>query len=354
MRVQGLLGVLALVASGCGTTAGPTTTAVSPSPATVSSTLATPSTTPEAADPALATSEPTAVSFSWPEADGPPRWTTTPLGIPGTTHVQVTHGPLGFLSLNNVSRGAVVRTSVDGVTWKETAILEGPSGEEQVSVDDMLVTDDEYLVTGETWTNNATGSESFHNVLWRSADGVTWTSMQLAELVPNAKAARLVWTSPGLVLAGMVYDSNSGVAAPRLWLEQAGEWVDLSASIPGFEDSGWVYGAMATGEGMILWGNDNNRTFVWSTPDLETWVRGDLGENVSYIRDIAAGEDGWVAVGTQGTFVSDDAINWNLGAAAEDFATDAVSEGAPSFGRLFSQDGYLVGVTQVGHRRAVA
>ena len=363
MWARAVVCVVALIAAACGST---TPTGVSSSPSTVLSAPAaasSPSVLPSvsAASPAnplsvgaASTTTEQVTGFSWPEVDGRPRWATTPLGLPGTTHVQVTHGPLGFLSLNNVSRGAVVRTSVAGVVWNETAILEGPGGEEQVSVYDMLVTDSEYLLIGEAWTNTATGYESSHNVLWRSPDGATWTSMQLNELVPNAAVARLVAAAPGLVLAGMVHDPEGGTAVPRLWLEQAGGWVELSSAIPGFEERGWIDGAVAAGDGMLLWGNDDNRTFVWSTLDFETWQRGDLGDNTAHIRHIAPVDNGWVAVGSVGTWLSDDAVSWRAGAADEVFATDAISEGSPGFGRLFVQDEYVLAVTQVGYRRAVA
>ena len=129
----------------------------------------------------------------------------------------------------------------------------GPDGQEQVSITDLIVTDREFLVTGETWTNTATGSERFHDVLWRSVDGVAWDALLLGELVPGAKATSLVTTSAGLVVAGANYDSDTGEASPRVWLEQAGgDFVDLSSSIPGFDDTGWIEGAIADGEGLLL------------------------------------------------------------------------------------------------------
>ena len=145
------------------TLAPPAAPADSPTSTSTATSLREPTTT--AATPPPPES---ATGFDWPAVNGPPAWASVPLGLPGATHVRVTHGPLGFLSINNVGRGAVVRTSVDGSIWKETAVLTGPGGEEQVAVADLLVTDREYLVVGETWTNTHTGSETLHDVLWRS------------------------------------------------------------------------------------------------------------------------------------------------------------------------------------------
>lgn len=243
-RAAGSMALL-LVAATCGTPDEPIATGPSPTSSSTTTTSAA-----AASEPTTATTPPTVdpkSSYEWPDPDGPPPWTSVPLGLPGTTHVRVTYGPLGFLSINNVSRGAVVRTSIDGSNWEETAILMGPDGQEQVSVTDLIVTDREFLVTGETWTNTATGSEIFHDVLWRSADGVAWDTLLLSQLAPGAKATSLVVTSPGLVVVGANYDSDTGEASPRVWLEQAGgDFVDLISSIPGFDDTGWIERAIAT------------------------------------------------------------------------------------------------------------
>ena len=264
--------------------------------------------------------------YEWPELGGLPPWTSVPLGIPGTTHVRVTHGPLGFLSINNVSRGAVVRISVDATTWQETAILHGPGGEEQVEVRDLLVTEREYLLVGETWTNTTTGSESFKDVLWRSPDAVTWDAFVLDRLDPGAKATALAMASSGLVLAGAVYDSEIGAASPRLWLEQPeGGFVELTGSISSVEQSGWMEGVVADGDGLLAWGSTgDDRAFVWRTSDFQMWSRGVIDQG--RVRSVGPGG----------------------------FATDAVSEGFAGFGRAHRQGEYAVALATVGYRSGLA
>lgn len=280
-------------------------------------------------------------------------WRSIQLGLPGTTHVQVAHGPLGFLSIEHVERGAVVRTSMDGSTWQETAILKGPDGEEQVGVTDLLVSDGEYLVAGETWTNTATGSEQFRDVLWRSTDGRSWEAVPLTELEPGAKATSLVAISPGLVLAGVVYDSETGAASPRLWLEKPGAgFVDVT--IDGFDENGWIEGVSTDGAVVVVWGTtDDNTAFVWQTQDFEEWSRGVI-EGASHVASIAPLGDAWVAVGGSSAWVSDDGVNWSESAVPDDFATDAVSEGFAGFGFMGIQDGYGVTVATVGQRSGIA
>lgn len=295
--------------------------------------------------------------FTWPDPKGPPPWRSIPLGLPGTTHLRVTHGPLGFLSINNVSRGAVVRTSRDGSSWQETAVLEGPHGEEQVSVADLLITETEYLVVGETWTNTATGSEGFRDVLWRSPDAISWEAIPLDRLAPGTKASELVSSSLGLVLAGTIHDPRTGTASPRLWLEQReGGFADLTSSIPELDEEGWIEGAATDGEGLLIWGTATDDTaFIWRTSDFEIWTTGVIGEgSFGHIQSISRLGDRWIAVGSSSAWVSEDAIGWRRTATPDDFATDAASEGFAGYGRLHRQGQYAVTVASVGYRSGVA
>ncbi len=293
----------------------------------------------------------------WPDPEGDPPWMTVPVGLPGTTHLRIGYGSLGFISLNNVERGAVVRLSPDGAVWRETAILRGPDGEEQVSVRSLVVSKDEYLVVGQTWTNTDTGSENFRESLWRSRDGVEWTVTDLAVIDEDASAAAVIPTARGLMLAGTVSDDATGVFQPTLWIESAdGSWSDITFDVAAFAVSGWIEGAADDDGGMIVWGStDDGTAVVWHTPDLRMWTRATLPDGANgHIIEVTAFRDGYVAVGGSKTWISADAIEWTAAATAEDFATDAASDGVASFRQLYVQDGFLVAVAAVGYHAGVA
>lgn len=304
--------------------------------------------------------EPSALIFPttpWPDPRGDPPWSTVPLGLPGGTHLRIGYGPLGFISVNNVERGAVVRLSLDGVVWQETATLAGPDGEEQVSVRDMAVSVDEYLVVGETWTNTEGGSEIFREALWRSRDGTDWTVTDLGVIDEDVTAAVIISTPRGLVLAGALYDEETGTARPKLWLETAnGLWTDITLDVTAFDGDGWIEGAAVDAEGLIAWGTTNNGTaLVWRTQDFQSWTRATLpGGTNGYVAAVRAFRGGYVAVGQSQTWVSADAVEWTTAATVDDLATDAVSPGLATFRQLYVQDGYLVAVAAVGYRVGAA
>ncbi len=293
----------------------------------------------------------------WPDPEGDPPWITVPVGLPGTTHLRIGQGPLGFISVNNVERGAVVRLSADGAVWQETATLRGPDGEKQVAVTDLVVSGDEYLVVGETWTNTATGSESFRDALWRSRDGMSWTVIDLGVIDDDAKGTAAIPTPLGLVLAGTIYDEATGAASPKLWIETADAlWSDLTADVSAFDVAGWMTGAAIDTDGLIAWGTTSDGVaLVWRTPDLQTWTRATLPDTTNgHVVAVTAFRGGYVAVGQSQTWVSDDAVEWTIAATANDFATDAVSPGQATFRRLYVQDGYLVAVAGVGYHTGAA
>jgi hypothetical protein len=160
-----------------------------------------------------------------------------------------------------------------------------------------------------------------------------------------------------LVLAGTVYNLDTGSAWPKVWLESAGgTWIDLSAGAAAFKVQGWLEGAIADGEGIVAWGaSRENDPLIWRTEDLQTWTRATLADAAyGHLAAVTPYRDGYVAVGQSETWVSEDGGEWFVTATAEDFATDAVSEGGASFRRLLVQDGYLVALASVGLTEAEA
>ena len=287
-------------------------------------------------------------SYDWPDA-GPPSWTTAPLGLPATADVRVTHGHLGFLSVNGLTQGAEIRTSVDGVTWQTTAMLEGPDGDEHLSIDDLLVTAGEYLVLGEAPAGEARARRDV--VLWRSGDGVVWSREILDKSSAGALGLRLAGTSRGVMASGTVYPTV-GRASPRLWLEHAdGGFRDVSLAV-GIESDSSIYGSSAVGDGLVVWGSaggDEDTAAAWFTEDFITWSSSPIG-GVYDIQEVAPLGGGWMAVGPAGVMVSDDASEWLKGARENDFVLDASGSEliAGGWGRLLAAGEYVATVAPGG------
>ncbi len=293
----------------------------------------------------------------WLEAEGESPWTTELFGLPGTAHVRIGYGPLGFISINAVAEGSVVRLSGDGATWTETAMLHGPGGEEQISIQDLAQTSNEYLAVGTAWSNIGSGSEIPFGVLWRSRDGVQWTANDLSAVAESFEAAAALPTPEGLMLAGTAYDDGVGEARPSLWIETSdGGWDDMTGGSAAFDAGGWITGATLDGEGLIMWGEDREGgAVVWQTRDRKTWTNTAMpGRFGNRVIDVTAFGGGYVAVGWSQTWTSSDAVAWSLASEAKVFTVDAVSEGTVMFRRVFVQDGYLLATASIGYRRGAA
>ena len=294
--------------------------------------------------------------FEWPESGEPAQWASTSMDLPGTTHVNATHGPLGFLSINNVSRGVVVRISQDGVTWTETAILTGPNGEEQVEPSDMMVTEEQYIVVGRTWTNTSQGSEDFRNGIWRSSDARTWTFQDLDEVEAGARVLAMAQIDTGRLLVGVVLGDSGSNPRPLVWLEDhQGEYENVAESIEGFDQSGYVEGVFADGQRAAIWGENDHQQYFWSTLDLVTWTRAEVGLGTSHRVTAAIWFDGlWVITSRGRVLISDDGESLASAAGTSIFATDEVSDGWATFAGLHIQDGYLVAQATVGYKSHTA
>jgi hypothetical protein len=283
-----------------------------------------------------------------------PSWTSVPVGLPGDSTVRLAYGPLGFISVNYEDRGAVIRVSSDGMRWEETAVLRGPAGEEQVSIEDMIVRSHEYVMVGEIWSNVGKGDETPRNAVLRSRDGVTWEITFADSLGEAASAVALAEMKRGLVLTGATWADDTPWARPKIWFDTGdGSWRDLTLGVDEFDTDAWVRGAFADSDGMVAWGLGTlGEVIVWRTEDMKTWTRSIVpGEN---IQRVAAMPGGLVAVGYSEVWTSPDAIEWTIVATSEDLATDAVSRAWMWIRDVLVLDDYVVALVDVTDRSASA
>ncbi len=358
-RIAAVL-LYALVASACGaaapigsgTTADPTGTSItttSTSQPAPDNTRTTTTTAPPA--PPSTTSEVIA-PYRWPSSGGPPPWRSFDLGLPGTAHITMTHGPLGFMSVHYSGRGRpTVRVSPDGGAWRETAILSGPDGEAQVAVTDLLVTGREYVAIGDVYTQTPDGSDTAYSAVWRSPDAENWSVIRLEDLAPGARASGGAAVGAFIVLAGAIYDGSTGTAQPKVWrLTSDGSLEDLSE---GFEFvSGWIEGVRSFDGEIVAWGSELGESYVLRSPDGVAWTRSNIGP--FHVGDVALLGDVAVAVGSSRAWVSERGGPWQLTTEPGDFATDAVSHGFADFQGFHVLDGFLVSVANVGYKAGAA
>lgn len=351
MRTALALVVAAAALTACGDTAatsGPAATAPPLASTAAAASTASSATTTAPPPPSTRPDE----GSAWPPADGDPPWRTVELGLSASTHVRVRHGPLGFVSVELTGRGAVVRVSADGVAWRETGVLRGPGGERQVSVGDLAVTGDGYVVVGEAWEPEADSPGDIRRVVWRSRDGAAWDAFDLAALHPHAQGSRLAATGGGIVLVGALVDPETSAATPAIWqADGEGGWVEVTSGEPAFTGPGWVDGVAAESGEVWAWGTDDSgQAVAWRRDADGAWQRHEVPSETGHVAGIASLGDGYVAVGDSHAWRTDDGAVWRQAAGPEAFLTDAVGPGVAFFGRPFAQDGFVLAAAAVGER----
>lgn len=139
--------------------------------------------------------------------------------------------------MNYETRGAIVRLSSDGSSWRETAVLSGPVGEEEVLIADIVVSDQQYVIVGDTWSNVGNGGEKPRNMLLRSKGGTNWKATYVDALAEGISAGIAFETKGGLVLAGATWSDGTPSGRPKIWIETSkGTWRDDRLANGGYED----------------------------------------------------------------------------------------------------------------------
>jgi len=242
---------------------------------------------------------PTAAAWSSTDARS---WKTLKLGAPVRSlgsGIAVT--PSGLLIVGASGGGGLVWTTVDGSTWTAQTVpnaslwdvtataggalvvgqaAPGPDGVPTVwtaagpdvttwvatpvgtkgQPSRIAVGPDGVLVVAGT-VNDGTGSIQI--TVWRSVDGIDWTTVIPDGLAPGAESvAGLEWTPAGFVLA--VYHGDQGKATGSIWLSPDGVTWQHTLQVP----DGQVTAVTPLGTGVLAFGNGR----TWRSDDGVTWV----------------------------------------------------------------------------------
>jgi hypothetical protein len=202
----------------------------------------------------------------WSSTDGT-SWRAAP-AIPAfngaAIHSVVRYRDAWFASGGGGSRGAVVFSSPDGVTWQEMPFLDETGaryapGDPIWSLAPLVATGDELLGFGPSGDDEVTASATF-----RSTDGRRWRATN--ELPPGANMAEAVVVGDRVVGIGRLdTDADSRFAG---WVSTGG-----SSWTPAAFPAGWHGGLLTSGAGEVIMfsGEGEALAAVWSA-DGVTWT----------------------------------------------------------------------------------
>ena len=131
--------------------------------------------------------------------------------------------------------------------------------------------------------------------VWQSADGRGWQDVTPPDVFTEAYLGQLFVTADGaLVLLGSVRESDIGPPTPMAWESADGlAWSSTASPIPDGSPVGVAVGA----QGYLALLGDGG---LWLSSDGRAWemvMAG--GTDGSYISSVAAGDEGFMAIGTR-------------------------------------------------------
>lgn len=192
-----------------------------------------------------------------------------------------------------------------GATWRRASV--GGGGEEgrPMALESVAGNADRLLSLG--WVTLSANDADRRSLLWTSTDGgLTWERIP-DDGVPSRLHA-VVAGGPGFVAVGNANPSNAGlpdVDPPHaaVWISSDGRAWERLPDEAAFrlarmsaiaERDGLLVAAGAAREG------EDDVPAIWRSSDGRRWSRIELSSSSGAIEDIAAGADGFVAVGSSG------------------------------------------------------
>ena len=228
----------------------------------------------------------------------PDAWSLVPIDSPWpTAQVDVlVAGPRGLLAFLGETGSSAMQLSVstDGRTWTLVPNDQFPDPNVVLSPDvspvPAVVSDDGFLFVGDG------------NDVWASEDGYTWQRRADRARDEDLRAGTIVALAaggPGLVAVG---------SDNKAWYSEDGsDWTLADVPAPPTEASTInMKGVSVAGDGLLAWGNAMaNDTVVepvlWTSADGVSWAQVSDVSGIGQLRDVAAGPDGFVAIGTDPT-----------------------------------------------------
>ncbi|MFI6500655.1 hypothetical protein [Nonomuraea typhae] len=252
----------------------------------------------------------------WTSADWQ-NWNATSLGGPRRQLLNdVVYGRRGWLAAGSTESGTsatdpLIVTSADGRTWKRAEAPARPNGHTYLDVQSVAAGDKGYILSGED-----RGPDTVRAAIWFTPDLRRYTrSERLPQDGAGVRIHDLAATQDGYVAVG---SSGWGEAESTVvWTSKDGlNWTPRKRPAPPDASSAGLRQVVAFGQMVVATGtaqvNGMARAFAASSEDGgSTWRYAWLpAERAAAVHDLAASENGLVAVGWHGPPGGADSAAW--------------------------------------------
>ncbi|WP_157249544.1 hypothetical protein [Nonomuraea typhae] len=252
----------------------------------------------------------------WTSADWQ-NWTATSLGGPRRQLLNdLVYGRRGWLAAGSTESGTsatdpLIVTSADGRTWKRAEAPARPNGHAYLDVQAVAADDKGYILSGED-----RGPDTARAAIWFTPDLRRFTrSERLPQDGAGVRIHDLAATPDGYVAVG---SSGWGEAESAVvWTSKDGlNWTPRKRPAPPDASSAGLRQVVAFGQMVVATGtaqvNGMARAFAASSEDGgSTWRYAWLpAERAAAVHDLAASENGLVAVGWHGPPGGADSAAW--------------------------------------------
>ncbi len=221
-----------------------------------------------------------------------------PLGISGMDAVAA--GPSGFVAIGQVPLGAAAWWSTDGLDWHRARTPQdwrARTAWRFPTLTDIVSTDAGFVVVGRTTAGSG--------AVWGSQDGRSWERLA-AGLGPGL--ATIVSAGGVLIAAGPDRDEDGS----RIWASGDLKTWTAVATLDGIGITSLAAGPLglvAAGETFIE--DVGRRAVVLRSTDGVEWLPSPIEPaSETFIQDVAAFGDGWVAVGAMGEGEPESGAAW--------------------------------------------
>jgi hypothetical protein len=296
---------------------------------------------------------------AWTTSDGL-NWSIHSMGATGFTFpVSVAAGADGsVVAVGRSGKLPVAWTSADGVAWQEHAVpvLEESGVAERMTT--VVVSAHGYLAGG------SVGPELFdrHARFWTSIDGMEWKSVADAPVAfANAEVRAITRFRDGFVAVGVVGTAQHPSGAVAWTSPDYATWTRVDD--PSFVDGIAVAVASAPFGGLVAVGSDvaRHEAVAWTSPDGRRWTRAprepsrEHSGGFAWMTDVVAIGDTVIGIGdyqglqrgTATSWVSRDGIHWEQARSApvqeqgEFYAITSGGPGAIVAGSFGAPDSYV-------------
>jgi len=235
--------------------------------------------------------------------------------LPGseTYPFQIAAGPSGVVSVGRIGEAWASWFSPDGLTWTvRAAAFPRTVGDDEVSVNAVIATDDGWLAVGaaEPPCNTDCGLDPVRGLVWTSRDGLRWTRVADQASLADAGMQAVARGGPGYVAVGLA--GHRGAA----WTSGDGHsWVRVPDApafhgLPSADPSAWTeLTDIAEGHGILVaighdgpGGAHGPAGRAWWSADGATWAEADgegfaaVSDGSVLLRDVVATPEGFLTV----------------------------------------------------------